>query len=397
MATQEKTIRLHKAQASFLRSSALFRAFVGGIGSGKSYAGAYDMIRKAKPNRLYLVCAPTYPMLSDASFRSFLAVAEELGIVNPEDVRRSSPPSIKLRTGAEVLFRTGDEPDRLRGPNLSGIWLDEASLMDEGVFNITIGRLREQGEQGWLTATFTPKGRTHWTYKQFATGRQDTEIFHARTADNPFLPDSFYSTVRQQYTSALAAQELEGEFVDLSGSMFKRHWFTIVAASPVNADRVRYWDKAATENDGDYSCGVRIAEADGIYYVEDVVRGQWGAGQRDRIIIQTAALDDRLGDCEIWTEQEPGSGGKESAENTIKLLAGYSIRAHKVTGDKVTRADPFAAQAEAGNVKIVAGAWNADWLDELCSFPEGKHDDQVDASAGAFSKLHLKLTLWGVH
>src|SRR5207245_2505436 len=154
---------LYPAQQAFLKSDALFRAFCGGIGSGKSWAGSYDLVRRGRAGRLYLVVAPTYGMLSDATFRSFLALAEELGLVDEGDVKRSPPPAIHLRTGAEGLFRSADEPDRLRGPNLSGVWLDEASLMSEDVFTIAIGRLREAGEQGWLSATFTPKGRQHWT------------------------------------------------------------------------------------------------------------------------------------------------------------------------------------------------------------------------------------------
>jgi hypothetical protein len=79
-----------------------------------------------------------------------------------------------------VLFRSADEPDRLRGPNLSGAWRDEASLVSVDAFNTLIGRLRESGEQGWLTATFTPRGRAHSTFATFATGRPDTALFHAR-------------------------------------------------------------------------------------------------------------------------------------------------------------------------------------------------------------------------
>src|SRR5262249_22812996 len=160
-------------------------------GSGKSWAGAYDLIRRGKPDRLYMVVAPTYQMLLDSTFRSFLDLAQELGIADPEDVKKSAPPSVKLRTGAEVLFRSADEPERLRGPNLSGIWLDEASLMPQDVFAIAIGRLRQGGEQGWLTATFTPKGKQHWTYETFATGKPDTAIIRARTQDNPFVHETF--------------------------------------------------------------------------------------------------------------------------------------------------------------------------------------------------------------
>ena len=140
---------------------------VGGIGSGKSWVGSYDLIRRGKPGRLYMVVAPTFGMLADSTFRMFLQIAGELGVVDPADVRKSAPPSVRLLTGAEVLFRSADDADRLRGPNLTGIWLDEASLMTQDVFTIAIGRLREGSEQGWLSATFTPKGKSHWSYDVF--------------------------------------------------------------------------------------------------------------------------------------------------------------------------------------------------------------------------------------
>jgi predicted phage terminase large subunit-like protein len=394
MAAPERTIRLHPAQQEFLRSDAIFRAFAGGIGSGKSWAGAYDLIRRAKPGRLYMVMAPTYSMLADATFRMFEGLARELGIVDGSEVKRSPPPSIRLRTGAEVLFRSADEPDRLRGPNLSGVWLDEASLMAEEAFTIAIGRLREAGEQGWLTATFTPKGKQHWTFETFATGRPNTAIFHARTADNPFLPPNFESTVRQQYTSTLADQELEGLFLDQLGTMFRREWFAgrIVYAGPAEmGGRIRYWDKAGTADGGAFTCGVRIdKDAGGLYYVVDVVRGQWSSHDRNRIMLATAHQDGP--GVTIWVEQEPGSGGKESAEITLRELAGFDVHAERPTGDKATRAVPYAAQCEAGNVRLVRGPWVSAYIDELTGFPLGRYKDQADASSGAFNKLALTFT-----
>jgi predicted phage terminase large subunit-like protein len=71
----------------------------------------------------------------------------------------------------------------------------------------------------------------------------------------------------------------------------------------------------------------------------------------------------------------------------VRNLAGFSVRLDRVTGSKVERAQPFAAQAEAGNVRIVRGTWNQDYLQELCAFPLGVLKDQVDASSGAFNKL----------
>lgn len=170
------------------------------------------------------------------------------------------------------------------------------------------------------------------------------------------------------------------------GGLFKRENFEIVPAAPVHARRVRYWDKAGSQDKGDYSAGVLLAcDAQGVYYVEHVVRGQWSALQRERIIRQTAQTDGVT--VPIWVEQEPGSGGKESAEATIRALAGWAVYADRVTGDKYTRAQPLSAQTEARNVKLARGAWNAAYLDELTVFPNGRNDDQVDASSGAFSKL----------
>ncbi len=170
------------------------------------------------------------------------------------------------------------------------------------------------------------------------------------------------------------------------GGMFKRPWFEIVPAAPVDARRVRYWDKASTAGAGDYTVGLRMARGhDGFWYIEDVVRGQWSSGQRDTVIKQTAALDGD--DATIWGEQEPGSGGKDSADAFVRMLAGYPVYVERATGDKQTRAEPFAAQCEARNVKLVQGTWNKAYLDELCTFPNGTHDDQVDTSSGAFNKL----------
>jgi predicted phage terminase large subunit-like protein len=178
----------------------------------------------------------------------------------------------------------------------------------------------------------------------------------------------------------------------LEGGMFKRDWFEMVNIAPRAANRVRYWDKAATLDDGDYTCGVLMArDGAGTFYVEDVVRGRWSTLERERIIRQTAEMDKAtytgFGGVAIWMEQEPGSGGKESAEATVRALAGHSVYAERVQGDKATRAEPLAAQCEARNVKLVAGPWNAAYLDELTMFPNGRHDDQVDATTGAFARL----------
>lgn len=149
---------------------------------------------------------------------------------------------------------------------------------------------------------------------------------------------------------------------------------------------VRYWDKAGTDGGGCYTAGVKVGkDADGRFWVLDVVRGQWGVAERERMIRQTAEIDGVA--VRVWVEQEPGSGGKESAEATIRNLAGFAAFADRVTGDKPTRAEPFAAQVASGNVLLARGAWNRAFIDECAMFPVGKLKDQVDAASGAFVKL----------
>jgi predicted phage terminase large subunit-like protein len=109
------------------------------------------------------------------------------------------------------------------------------------------------------------------------------------------------------------------------------------------------------------------------------------------VIKQTAVADHEIYPLtKVFVEQEPGSGGKESAEASVRMLAGFSAEADRVSGSKELRADPFAAQWQAGNVRLVAASWNRDYLNEHEHFPSGKYKDQVDASTGAFNKIASK-------
>jgi predicted phage terminase large subunit-like protein len=54
----------------------------------------------------------------------------------------------------------------------------------------------------------------------------------------------------------------------------------------------------------------------------------------------------------------------------------------------------LAAQCEHGLVKLVEGSWNQAFIDELCAFPNGVHDDQVDASSAAFRAVMCRVTYY---
>ncbi len=172
-----------------------------------------------------------------------------------------------------------------------------------------------------------------------------------------------------------------------AGLYFKKAWFEIVDALPATmVRRVRYWDRASTEGGGDWSVGVLLEKAeDGIYYVSEIERVQHSPGKLEKVVINTARRDGT--DVMVGVEQDPGQAGVADAENYVKLLAGFMVEVVRASVDKVTRAKPVSAQVEVGNVKLLRGAWNKEFLKEMENFPEGSHDDQVDALSGAFNLI----------
>lgn len=175
--------------------------------------------------------------------------------------------------------------------------------------------------------------------------------------------------------------------IQVGGGLIKVENFKITRAIPEGLERrIRYWDKAGSEDGGCYTAGVKVGKlADGRYIILDIISGQWTALRREKRIKQTAQIDGR--NVNIWVEQEPGSGGMESAESTVRMLAGYSCKADKVTDSKGVRAEPFAAQVEAGNILLLQAPWNKDFIAEAETFPDGQFKDMIDAAVGAFQKL----------
>jgi len=175
-----------------------------------------------------------------------------------------------------------------------------------------------------------------------------------------------------------------------AGKVFDRGWFEIVAAAPAAGRTVRFWDLAATEKtiakpDPDYTAGVLMRRVGDTYYILDAIAEQAAPSRIDTLLRNTATQDGAH--VAVRFEREGGASGVRDARSTVALLVGFDVRAVAPQGDKITRAKPLAAQAEAGNVKIVRGAWNDRFLRTLHAFPDGAHDDEVDAAAGAFQEL----------
>lgn len=177
-----------------------------------------------------------------------------------------------------------------------------------------------------------------------------------------------------------------------AGTLFNRSWFVTIPTAPTQFSRVvRYWDKAGADEKnktGDFSAGCLVGVRGGEVYILDCVRGKWSPFERNTVIAETARSDrQRFPGVELWIEQEPGNGGKESAMISVRDLREFGARVETPRIGKTARAGHLSAQCEAGNVRLVQAPWNKEFIDELSNFPtEGWHDDQVDAASGAFNK-----------
>lgn len=330
--------------------------------------------------------APSYPVSNDI-WRDLKKACKGVWLDKSEIERR-----IELPGGGSVTVRSADNPDSLRGAGLDGVVLDEAASIDEVAWKEVL-RPALSDKQGWAVFIGTPKGH-NWFWKLFehAKGEGDWERWQRPSSDNALLSEHELAAARRESTALIAAQEYDAQFIVRTGSMFRPEWMPIVDKAPTCSKLARGWDKAATEGGGDYTAGVLLGVCGDTVYVIDVVRGQWSSGKRDANMATIGSQDyTAYGHrVSIEIEQEGGSGGKDSAEVSRQQLsrAGYRVHTHRVTGSKAARADALASRFEAGDVKLVTGRWNQDFIDELCAFPqEGMHDDQVDAASMAFNKL----------
>lgn len=155
----------------------------------------------------------------------------------------------------------------------------------------------------------------------------------------------------------------------------------------------RGWDLAATSEDEDgdpaYTAGVLIGKRkNGTYVVADVINKRLSAEGVRKLILMTAQADRaKYGRVVQRLPQDPGQAGKDQKQSFIKLLAGFIVKVLPESGDKQTRAEPYAAQWQVGNVDVLIAEWNEMYFNQLESFPESKFKDMVDGSSSSFNEI----------
>lgn len=208
---------LNPVQWAFVHSQARFSFYVGGIGAGKTFAGAARAALRAleDPGSLGLVGAPTYAMLRDTTTRALLELLPR------QAVRRHyrSERRVTLRNGSEILLRSLDQPDFARGLNLAWFWLDEAPLCGYYAWEVLKGRLRQPGHQTAAWATGTPHGRDGFARDFELTPRRGHTLYRASTWANAHnLPPDFIADLG--YSGSFEQQEVYGLFVAFEGLVY---------------------------------------------------------------------------------------------------------------------------------------------------------------------------------
>ena len=200
------------------------------------------------------------------------------------------------------------------------------------------------------------------------------------------------------------AAQYQQQPIDLDGGFFKGvERIPLLSAAPTPDQfvrRIRAWDLASTEAqsgaDPDYTVGVLMGRhRDGTFWVLDVARERLGPAGVRALIRQTAEADGSA--VPVRIEREGGASGKIAAADIVaRDLAGFAAQAVRAKGSKAERAEPFAAQVEAGNVRVVRNRHTPAVLDEMRAFPTGAHDDAVDAMSLAFGEVARPAGGWSL-
>ena len=368
--------------------------------SGKSTMTAVMALHMAiyNPKSMTLLISSTLNQSIELFYR-IKSILKDLGRDAPRTVVDNKT-SLELVNGSRI--KCAPDTDNIRGITADLVVLDEAAYINKDIMQVVSPMLLTTN--GRLVVISTPAGKTGLFWQVYNDPLYST--YSVPVTDIPRLQTPEKLEMLQgelnNLGSRIYGQEYLCQFLsDLEGSVFKRSWFDskFVDAVPQGSyQRLRGWDMAATAedikkgNDPDWTSGTRMARDtnSGRIYIEDVSRLRGTPFDVERLLVSKRDMDGP--EVGIRQEQEPGSAGKTlTAAYSRTIFAGYDYRAIPAAskGNKMQCAAPFAAACERGDVYIVRGDWNRAFIDELCEFPLGKHDDQVDSSSLTYNQLTL--------
>lgn len=454
METDVKEVTVIRPQAgkqeTFLACGSDIAIYGGGAGGGKTFALLLDFGRWAMKLKHFaaVIFRNSYPEIMNpgALWDESMKLYPLMGAVGSRSETKWVWPN-----GSWIKFSymaRDDDVHSWQGAQLAAIGFDELTHFSQTMFFYMISRLRTscgirpyiRGTcnpdpnswvakflEGWISEDGTPIPHAEKIVRYIARDKgeivfandlesiqmlgmkpRSVSFIPALVHDNQILIENNPDYIDNLKSLSLVDRErlLGGNWkiTGSAGMFFKRQWFTKqFDTRPLDVDRwVRYWDRAATEKsekspDPDWTAGVLMGKLRrGGVVIADVARIRATPMQVQNFINATAHADGI--EVEIMLEQDPGQAGVAEVELLIReVLQGFNVHATTVNKNKADRAKPLSAQAEAGNVWLVRGPWQTQFMLEAeafidereCKAPKGYHDDQIDAASGAYNHLAL--------
>ncbi len=376
---------LHQAQIEVQTSPARFRTIAAGRRWGKGVLGIGECVKRAAMGKACWWVAPSFASAAyQAGWRMVEFYHSKVGISTLHLQRRT----LSFPSKGWLQFKTAEEPDSLRGESLDFVVADEAAHVQglKQIWELCLRpTLMDRRGEAWFIST--PAGFNYFN-ELWLKGRADSDwaSFQYSSHSNPHLDVAELAELTADLPSLVKRQEIDAEFVQLAGLLFQREWIKFLDVAP-DIKYVRSWDLAFTKGESaDFTAGAKIGMmADGTVVVAHMVHGRYEWPTAVRVVSTTALMDGPL--VRQGVESVGAQTGFVQTLNEDPLLAGLALFPIQVTKDKVTRALPLIARGEQGKLALVRGEWNQKFIDELCSFPEGQHDDMVDAASGGLTLL----------
>lgn len=380
---------LHAKQIEVCDHPARFKVVAAGRRFGKGMLAVNECFRRAIGGAKCRWISPSY---ASDSFQSGWNIATNLAAQIPgvEVHQIKKMFDFAALGGAWLQFKTAEEADSLRGEGIDFAIFDEAAhireLQDIWEQCVRASLLDRRGDAWFIS---TPKGHNFF-FDLFSKGRDGEPgwaSFQFPSSANPFLDPAEIVTLRADMPVLVARQELDAEFVQLAGAMFRREHVRILDTEPEGVRWVRSWDLAfTTKTTSDFTAGAKVGMAtDGTIIVADMVHGRWEWPDALKVIASTATMDGS--DIRQGIEAVAAQVGALQSLLREPMLAAFAFSPIQVHADKLSRSLPLVARAEQGKLAIIRANWNQHFMDELCAFPEGRNDDQVDSVTGALTML----------
>ena len=396
-------------QSAFLLMNSVREILYGGAaGGGKSVAQLMAALQFVDvPGYSAILFRTTYADLSLPGALIDMSKDWLMPFVDSREVQwKDKDKQYVFSSGATLNFgylENDNDCYRYQGAEFQYIGMDEVTHISPTNYRYLFSRLRKPKTLDVplrFRATANPGGQYGEYYRNrfFTEGEEHGRIFiSAGLKDNPYLDAEEYEQSLNELDPVTREQLLNGNWdIKEAGDMFNRHWFNIVShiGIPIYVKHVRYWDLASTDpkkrksknkRDPDFTVGFKLCMAQGIYWIEDIVRVQKTPKDVEDIIRETAAIDGYS--CAIRMEQEPGSSGAVTTDHyTREVLVGYDFKGITSSGSKIERARAASSAAENGNVLVSDKCRNITaFFDEADLFPYSLHDDTIDGFSGAFN------------